>query len=259
MLITMIEIYEKASQWINDNQGVISVTIFLVTVAFGWASGIFSALRRRPKFKLSLIDGPTFCCTYLIAKKHGDIECHRTGIALYLSVANVGNAASSIEDVSVGYHWHLRPFSLQWIRNSVGWFWLRNQTTALADFQVNIGENIKIYPFLMQKGFLSDTHSDTYLEAGRSTNGVLYFEQSDSWGGCCPTVHNGHVRIKIRVRDVFGNKHTARFSIRSVSFEEARKYNPSFGKTWAELRGEPLPFDRASNHGIQSAATGPHR
>jgi hypothetical protein len=174
----MIEIYEKASQWTNENQGVVSVTIFLVTVAFGWASGIFSVLRRRPKFKLSLIDGPTFCCTYLIGKKLGDIECHRTGIALYLSVANIGSAASSIEDVSVGYHWHLRPFSLQWIRYSIGWFWLSDQITALEDFKTNIGENIKIYPFLMQKGCLSDTHSDTYLEAGRSTNGVIYFGMS---------------------------------------------------------------------------------
>ena len=111
----------------------------------------------------------------------------------------------------------------------------------------------------MQKTFLPATNSDTYLEAGRSTNGVIYFEQSDSWGGCFPTVHKGHVRIKIRVRDVFGKQHSARFSIRSVPFEEARKYNPSFGKTLAELYGEPLPFDKVSNHGIQSDAARPRR
>ena len=241
----MIEVYDNASQWINDNQGVVSVTIFLVTVAFGWASGIFSTLRRRPKFKLSLIDGPTFCCTYLIGKKHGDFEYHRIGIALYLAVANVGSAASSIENISVGYHWHLRPFSPQWIRYSIGLFWLENQSVALADFQVNIGENIKVYPFLTQKNYLFATNPDTYLEAGRSTNGVVYFEQSDSWGGCFPIVRNGHIRIKVRLRDVFGNKHTASFLIPSVSLEEARKYNPSFGKTLAELHGEPLPFDKS--------------
>ncbi|CAG0989704.1 hypothetical protein ANAEL_02222 [Anaerolineales bacterium] len=135
MVTTLIDIYVKASEWTNDNQGVVSVAIFLVTVAFGWASGIFSALRRKPKFKLSLIEGPTFCCTYSLGKKHNGLEIHRTGIALYLMVANVGSAASSIENISVGYHWHLHPFSIQWLKYSVGWFWLKNQSAALADFQ----------------------------------------------------------------------------------------------------------------------------
>ncbi len=213
---------------------------------FGWASGIFSALRRRPKFKLSLFDGPTFCCTYPIGKKCGELESHRTGIALYLAVANVGSAASSIESVSVGYHWPLYPFSAQWIRYSIGWFWLENQSAALTDFQANIGENIKIYPFLTQQSFLSNAERNTYLEVGCSTNGVVYFEQSDSWGGCLPAVQNGHARMKVRVCDVFGNKHTGKFSVRAVSLDEARKYNPSFGKTLAELHGEPLPFDRTT-------------
>src|SRR2546421_9400452 len=107
MLTDPLNLYSKASKWANDNQGVVSVAIFVITIAFGWASGIFSALRRKPKFKLSLIDGPTFCCTYPIGKTHGEFEVHRTGIALYLVVTNVGSAASSIERISVGYHWHL--------------------------------------------------------------------------------------------------------------------------------------------------------
>jgi hypothetical protein len=52
-------------------------------------SGIFSALRRRPKFKISLIDGPTFCCTFSNGAKRGDDPVHRTCIALYLALANV--------------------------------------------------------------------------------------------------------------------------------------------------------------------------
>lgn len=71
----------------------------------------------------------------------------------------------------------------------------------------------------------------------------MYFEQADSWGGRFPTIHNGHVRIKARVHDTFGNSHTRKFWVRSVDLSEARKYNPAFGKTFAELRGEPLPFD----------------
>ncbi|ARO86650.1 hypothetical protein EBAPG3_002015 [Nitrosospira lacus] len=245
MLSTLIETYTLASKWSNDNQGVVSIAVFAGTIAFGWASGIFSALRRRPKFKLSLIDGPTFCCTYPIGKLHQEFEVHRTGVALYLAIANVGSAASSIEDISVGYHWHLRPFSVNWLKYTVGWFWLTAQSAALADFQANIGNSIKVYPFLTQVNFLSSAKAITYLEVGRSTNGVIYFEQADSWGGCFPKVHDGRVRIRVRVRDVFGKRHAAKFTIASVSLEEARKYNPAFGKTLAELRGEPLPYDKS--------------
>ena len=239
----MINLYEQIRDWVNANQGVVTIAIFMVTLALGWASGILTALRRKPKFKLSVLDGPTFCCTYPIGNKHGNFECHRTGIAIYLAVANIGSAASSIENISIGYHWNLRPFSLQWLRYSLGWFWLRNQVAALADFQVNIGENIKVYPFLTQKSTLMPSESTTYLEAGHSRNGVVYFEQSDSWGGCFPIVRNGVVAIKVRVFDVFGKEHAAKFNVPSVALEEARKYNPAFGKTLAELHGAPLPFD----------------
>lgn len=247
MLTTLFNIYMKVSKWSNDNQGVVSVVIFVVTASFGWFSGIFSALRRKPKFKLSLHDGPTFCCTYTVGKSYGEYEIHRTGIALYLIVANVGSTASSVANISVGYHWHLIPFSVKWLKYSVGWFWLKEQTTILADFMTMVGEeNIKVYPFFSQINFLSPSKPNTYLEVGQSTNGVVYFEQSDSWGGCLPTVYNGRIRIKVRVYDVFGNKYTAKFSVPSVSIEEARKYNPAFGKTRAEISGEPLPFDKST-------------
>lgn len=243
MLTFLADYYAQTSKWSNDNQGVVSLAIFIVTIAFGWASGIFSALRRKPKFCLSLIDGPTFCCTFPVGKEHADHEVHRTGIALYLAIANIGSAASSIENVSVGYHWHLHPFSRQWFRYSLGWFWLRNQAVALADFQAAIGGNIKVFPFLTQRGTLSPGKATTFLQAGQSTNGVVYFEQSDSWGGCFPSPRNGTVTIKVCVEDVFRRKHTAKFHIPFVSMEYARKYNPSFGTTLAELHGETLPID----------------
>lgn len=207
-------------------------------------SGIFSALRRKPKFKLSLIDGPTFCCTYYIGKKYAEFELHRTGIALYLAVANIGSAAASIERIWVGYHWQLRPFSMQWLRYTLGWFWLTTPSVALEDFQVKIGHSTKVYPFLVQKSFLSPGEPKTYLHVGEAINGVVYFEQTDSYGGCFPRARNGRVAIKVRVQDSFGRKHTRKFKINSHEIEEARKYNPSFGKTHAQLLGEPLPFDQ---------------
>lgn len=233
----------SAVKWMNDNQGVLSVIIFLVTIGFGWASGIFRTLRQKPKLKINLLPGPTFCCTYPIGDKDGEYDVHRTGIALYLHVANIGSAPSSIERISIGYHWNITPFSMQWMKYRIGWFWLHNQTAAITDFQISIGENLKVYPFLTQKSIISGESAETFLEVGRSTNGVVYFEQSDSWGACFPIVNHDKVKLKVRITDVFGNKHQSAFDVPSVSFEEARKYNPSFGKTLADLHGRPLPAD----------------
>ena len=230
-------------KWLNDNQGVLNVIIFIVTIGLGWASGIFHTLRQKPKMKINLLHGPTFCCTYLIGENHGKYDIHRTGVALYLHIANIGSAPSSIERVSIGYHWNITPFSIQWLKYRIGWFWLHDQTAALMDFQSNIGENLKIYPFLTQKSFLSGESAETFLEVGRSTNGVVYFEQSDSWGACFPVVRKTNVKLRIRITDVFGNKHQATFKVPAISFEEARNYNPSFGKTLADLHGKPLPMD----------------
>lgn len=114
----LTELANVAADWSNQNQGVLAVVLFLVTLALGWVSGIFSALRRKPKFQISVIDGPTFCCTFMLGKRHGDYEVHRTGVALYLRIANVGSAPSSIDNISIGYHWHLvssRMISIQMI------------------------------------------------------------------------------------------------------------------------------------------------
>jgi len=252
--MSFADILQLVAKWSNDNQGVVSVTIFLVTIAFGWATGIFSALRRKPKFRIATIPGPTFCCTFSVGRKHGDYDIHRTGVALYLNIANTGSAPSSIENISIGYHWHLKPFSYAWVKNTLGWFWLDQQTASLTDFQAMIGENIKVYPFLTQRNYLTDSKAETFLECGRSTNGVVYFEQEDSWGGCFPTLRNGVVRMKIRVRDVFGKNHYVKLDVPLVRLEYARKYNPSFAKTLAELHGEQLPFDAVSNIAVERDA-----
>lgn len=238
-----VEGFNEAAKWANDNQGVLTVILFVMTVTFGWVSGIFSALRRKPKFKITLIPGPSFCCTFLTGKKDGRYDVHRTGIALYLRVSNIGSAPSSIENVSVAYHWDILPGGVRWLRYSIGWFWLHEQVIALQDFQAPIGDDIKVYPFLTQHSFLAGGSANTFLEVGQAANGVVYFEQPDSWGGCFPRCRNGVTRMKIAVRDVFGTRHIAAFDVPVVTIQEARVYNPSFGKTFAELRGEVLPHD----------------
>jgi len=52
------------------------------------------------------------------------------------------------------------------------------------------------------------------------------------------------IKIKVMILDAFEKKHVYKFKIPSVSIEFARKYNPSFGKTLSELKGEILPHDK---------------
>ena len=221
---------------INNNQGTVSVFIFLITAIYGWWSGIFASLRKRPIFSVELIWGPTFSCTFATGKMHNGFEAHQTCISLYMKVSNIGSADSSIENISVGYHWSLRPAGINWIKYRIGWFWLHEQAVSISDFHVKIGENFKVYPFLTQRNSMSPTQVDTFLMVGRSVNGVVYFEQNDSWGGCFPLQKNGRTVIKVKLRDVFGREHISKHRISTVSLDEARKYNPTFGTTFEELR-----------------------
>lgn len=241
----LMDIVSSFLSWMNANQGVLTFLIFLVTVLLGWVSGIFSALRRRPKLKVSLIDGPTFSCTYNTGAEHNGFDAHRTGIALYLHVTNYGSAPTSITAVEIGYHWHLRPVSKSWWKYRVGWFWLTQQSVALVDFQAAIGRSTKVYPFLTQINHLSDARPKTYLRIGEATNGVVYFEQQESWGGCFPTPKHGHTTIKVRLRDAHGRQHTSKHRIPIIERVDALKYNPRFGETHQEIGGQFLPYEES--------------
>ena len=231
------------ANWLNQNQGVLALLLFAAAGLFGWISGIFSSLRRKPKFKINLLHGPTFYCKYPTGGEHQGHDSHQIGIALYLKITNIGSAPSSIDAVPVGYHWDLIPFSEYWRKYTLGWFWLDRFNVALEDFQVRIGDHIKVYPFLFQQGQLTNHIPSSFLQPGQSTIGIVYFEQGESWGGCQPRVVNGHVTVKIRVFDVFGKGHAVETAIPSLTLEEARNYNPSFGKTHSQMSGMTLPFD----------------
>lgn len=245
----MLAQLNSAMEWTNANEGVLAVGLFGLTVVLGWASGIFSSLRRKPQLRLRLIEGPSFVCTYGTGAKYDSYDVHRTGIALYLHIANVGSAPTSIDAISVGYRWAILPFRSLWWRYGVRRFWLKEQTVALEDFQVAIGDNIKFYPFLTQRSSVSGDTGDSFLEVGKSTNGVIYFEQSDSWGACFP-VSVGHVvRLKVCVTDIFERRYCQVFKLKRVTLEEARKYNPSFGRTLSTLHAgqEPIDLPRDAN------------
>jgi hypothetical protein len=225
-------------KWTNENQGVLTILIFLFTILLGWTSGIFQSLRRKPKFKIEILPGPSLCSTFPIEEKYNDYNVHKTAIALYLKVTNVGNAPSSIDNVSAGYHWHLHRLNWMWLKYCLMWFWLEHPIVSMQDFQYDFGGNIKIYPFLLQRTVSIMNSPDVYLLVGQSVNGVVYFEQSESWGGCFPSPQQGMTKIRVRVRDSFGKGHYQTTSIPVVDLEEAKKYCPSFGDTFMVLRNQ---------------------
>lgn len=233
-------------EWTNANSGFLGLLLFFATIAYGWFSGIIRFLRHKPVLKLSLIPGPSFCTVLATGKKEGEYHVHRTAIAAYLDVANIGSAPCSIKSVQAAFHWHVNPFSWVWLRYHLFWFWIEHPTTVLEDFQHAIGERIKVYPSLLQSSNLTGKDRTTYLREGESSNGVVYFETPDSWGGCFPSPRNdGTVRIRIALVDSFGTKHKKSFTVPIVSLAEGREYNPSWGATFESIREDEEVFDFA--------------
>lgn len=230
--------YEALINWTNQNSGFLTLVLFLVTALFGWITGIFRFLMHKPRFKLERIEGPTLCTVVATGEKHGEFDVHRTAFSIYLQVANIGSSEASITGVEAAFHWHVQPISWAWLRYHILWFWVRHTVITMDDFQYNFGEKIKAYPSLLQGNTLTGKQSTTYLRTGESTNGVVYFELTDCWGGCFPTPRkDGTVKIRVAIVDSFNNKYKRTFKVPIVSLEEARKYNPSFAGTFATIRG----------------------
>ncbi|WP_028293023.1 hypothetical protein [Oceanobacter kriegii] len=228
--------YEFIFDWLNNNQGVLSVIIFIVTILIGWVSGIIGALRKKPKFKISTILGPTMVVTSTVPGFHNGLPKHKTAISLYLGISNVGSAPSQLKYAHVGYHWSTVRFSWNWLKYSVGWFWLKNQTAVLEDFQCQIGEGkVKFFPFLFQKSPVTGLGGNTYLLEGQSINGLVYFEQAESYGACFPKVKDGKTKLKIVLLDAEDRKHAKSVWVDVTSIEQAKQYNPAFGDTLSQL------------------------
>ena len=135
--------------WFNDNEGFVTVLVFIITLLLGWSSGIFKALRRKPKFKIEIIPGPTMCSTFYTGNKYNDHDAHRTAISLYIKIKNIGNAPSDIAKVEVGYHWSIKGYSWNWLKFHIGWDWLKQPTVVKEDFHIALdSDNIKFFPFL---------------------------------------------------------------------------------------------------------------
>jgi hypothetical protein len=172
-------------KWTNDNSGFVSVVIFGLTLLIARVSGLFSELRKRPGFRIDIIQQCTFATTFDLKKEFKGLPVTKTAVVIYFEITNIGNAPSSIGDIRVGYkRFDLSIFSR---RNWIG------EKIAKADFRVAFknNEHTKVYPFLKQRNNLYPNQSDTFLEIGKTQNGVVYFEQEESYGSWMPKDEQG--------------------------------------------------------------------
>ncbi|MFP2770814.1 hypothetical protein [Oceanisphaera sp. KMM 10153] len=219
---------ESIINWTNSNSGFLALIIFLVTLFLGWVTGIFKALKRKPKLKMEILQGPTFCASFDTPRTWNGHQAHRTAISIYLSITNVGSAPTDIKEIHVGYksQSHSLPFL---------WFWLKELTASKSDFVMKLGDDSKVFPFLMQRNQLTENQIDTYLLEGKRCNGVVYFEQEESWGNYLPKVQDNKMKVKVRVCDVYGNYYTAKSVINKVTLQAAKEVCEKFGETRESL------------------------
>ena len=225
LLLTLLG---KIFKWCNNNQGALTLIIFVCSIFLGWVSGIFAALRREPKLTIQLLPGPTF---FSVISRDNN-QSHRIVIALYTKITNTGYAPTDISTVSLGYKTVFNNSMFK--RNK--WNWIDQPTASIEDFRCDVGEkNLKYYPFLLQVSNVTKSSSPSYLLNGESTNGILYFEGPELNNQYKLLIHNGLTNIKIKFTDGYGKKYVKKLQVPYTELEYARKFNPSYGSTHSTL------------------------
>lgn len=230
------------TKWLNDNQGILSLVLFVASLVGGWVSGIFRSLIRKPKFTIRVIDKMTFGVSYFTGGKYtppglGTYDLHKTAFAIYLEIVNVGSAPSNLGKVRIGYYQNNLKKSTLFQKR----VWI-TESNILADFSIPLanGQSLSI-PHLRQVYIEPDHKYNGFLEVGRSVIGVAYFEQNSSWGSLNPRhISNNMVDIKIEVKDAFGSTYSKKVQVRVIELKDALRYNPSFSFTEALFDQDPI-------------------
>lgn len=222
--------------WTNLNSGFLSVILFGATVIYGWLSGLFGSLIKKPKLKIRFIDKLSFFSMYLTGEnwKHPDskleYELHKTGFVAYMSFANVGNMATSIDKIYIGYY-----------LNKPGFFkkinWLA-QWHTIEPFLIPIIDDKYIYvKALRTRSHQFDDSNKDYIDVGASVIGVSYFEQQTAYGNFSPLMNKDNTTtVTIKILDVYGKKYLFKTKLRSIDIADARTYNRNFGNIESHLK-----------------------
>lgn len=229
-------IIDKIIGWTNENSGFLGLLIFIASLIIGWVAGLFKYLRKRPKLNIKVIEEPTFGSIKDLEQEYKGYAVNKTAFAIYLEIANIGNAPSSIGEIRLGYlKRDLRP---KWLTSRV---WLP-ETVSKTDFKIKFpnSEFTKVYPFLKQKNYSTNNETDTYLPVGKSITGIAYFEQPNAYGNYVPRLNKDlkTTDLLIKIKDVFGKSHKKKFTIKMVEPDYTLKFNPYFGQTQFEYKEE---------------------
>ncbi|QNF31852.1 hypothetical protein HUW51_03625 [Adhaeribacter swui] len=221
-------------KWTNDNSGFLSLILFLVTILFGWISGLFNSLIKKPKLKVRFIEKSSFFSFFYTGNQSYEeqlnetFNLHQTGFAVYMSIANVGNMPTSIDKIYLGYYKNTtktKLFDKQMV-------WLP-QSHIFADFKFEYGESLVFIPPLRTRSDVFNQRRTDSLDVGESIVGVAYFEQGEAWGNLNPKSSDGDgtIKVVIKIRDVYGKHYKFKTTLKPKAIEEARTINEAFGLT----------------------------
>jgi hypothetical protein len=153
-----------------------------------------------------------------------------------LRITNVGNAPSTIGKIKLGYiKSDLKALWIASMLRNRNWI---TETISKDDFNVwfENSDRAKTIPFLKQRNYSYTNDTNTYLQEGRSQNGMVYFEQVEAFGNWMPRLSDDGLKasIVIEVKDAYNKKHIRKFDIKMVTPEHAFSYNSYFGQTQIE-------------------------
>lgn len=224
----------------NANEGFGALIMFILTLLLGWITGIFSAIIKKPKLKVRFIEKTTFYSffetgnTFHNQYLNETFDYHKTAFAVYMSIANIGSAPTSIDRIWLGYTRNSTKFN--WFKSNI--VWLR-QWHILENFMIKLNvtdlnleegdEGFIVVPSLKLGGPYSS--KDDFLEVGKYINGVAYFEQMTAWGNYSPKSLNDKKDIKIRIKllDIYGVTYHFKTTLKYLEIDKAREFNPNFG------------------------------
>jgi hypothetical protein len=222
----------KFIKWTNDNCGFLSLIIFVVTVIIGWMSGFFKSIITKPKLSIRFIDKSCFHTFFYTGNKYYNkqldetFELHKTGFAVYCSIANIGNLPTSIDKIYLGYYKNL-PDRKFW-RKRIQWL---AQWHIFENFKIKYGDQIVMLPPLRSRNSEYPGGGENYLAIGGSIIGVAYFEQDEAWGNLNPETINdkGDIKVILKIRDIRKAEYRFKTTLKRLSIKEAREINGNFG------------------------------
>jgi len=206
--------------------------LFIATIIYGWWSGLWASLTKKPKLSVRFIDKVSFYSFYFTGEKwlnkelNTEFELHKTGFVVYMSIANIGNKPTSIDKIFLGYE-----------KNKAKSFWKKPEMEWLAQWHPaenflitnKSGHTIGVNNLRVKfNEFGSD--SDSELNVGKSSVGVAYFEQVTAWGNLNPkTTENDKINVIIKIRDIYKKEYKFKTKLKKLPIEKAREFNPHFG------------------------------